>query len=117
VKIDYVSPLPPVRSGIADYSVDLLPHLAERADVRVIRLPDLPIDPELEKRWPLAPVEETGAGGRLPLYQMGNNRYHRGVLELALRLPGVLTLHDVLLHHLLMDDTLGRQEPRSSWDY
>lgn len=117
MKIDYVSPLPPVRSGIADYSVDLLPHLAERADVRVIRLPDLPIDPELEKRWPMAPIEETGAGGRLPLYQMGNNRYHRGVLELALRLPGVLTLHDVLLHHLLMDDTLGRQEPRSFWDY
>ena len=27
ISLDYVSPLPPVRTGIADYSTDLLPHL------------------------------------------------------------------------------------------
>ena len=32
-------PPAPVRSGIADYSLDLLPHLAALADVRLIRLP------------------------------------------------------------------------------
>ncbi len=115
--LDYVSPLPPVRSGIADYSADLLPHLAALADVRLIRLPDLPVSPEIEQAWALAAAEETGAGGRLPLYQMGNNRYHAGVLELAMRLPGVLTLHDVFLHHLLLDVTLGREEPSGFWDY
>ena len=36
MKLDYVSPLPPVRSGIADYSLDLLPHLAALVDVRGI---------------------------------------------------------------------------------
>lgn len=119
MNLDYVSPLPPVRSGIADYSVDLLPHLAAvpDTDVRLIRLPDLPLDPRIERRWPMAPASKTGAGGRLPLYQMGNNRYHAGVLDLAMRLPGVLTLHDVVLHHLLQDLTLGRQEPSSFWDY
>ena len=35
VPIDYVSPLPPVRSGVADYSIDLLPELSRRTDVRV----------------------------------------------------------------------------------
>jgi glycosyltransferase involved in cell wall biosynthesis len=117
MKLDYVSPLPPVRSGIADYSLDLLPHLAALADVRLIRLPDQPVDPTIERRWPMAPIEETGAGGRLPLYQMGNNRYHIAVLDLAMRLPGVLTLHDVVLHHLLLDLTLGRNEPSGFWDY
>ena len=117
MNLDYVSPLPPVRSGIADYSADLLPHLAALADVRLIRLPDLPVAPEIERDWPLAAVEETGSGGRLPLYQMGNNRYHAGVLELAMRVPGVLTLHDVVLHHLLLDVTLGREEPSGFWDY
>ncbi|HKI04306.1 MAG TPA: glycosyltransferase family 4 protein [Thermoanaerobaculia bacterium] len=117
MNLDYVSPLPPVRSGIADYSVDLLPPLAEIADVRLIRLPDQPVDPEIERRWPMAPASETGAGGRLPLYQMGNNRYHIGVLDLAMRLPGVLTLHDVVLHHLLLELTLGREEPSGFWDY
>ncbi|HEV2851671.1 MAG TPA: glycosyltransferase family 4 protein [Thermoanaerobaculia bacterium] len=117
MNLDYVSPLPPVRSGIADYSVDLLPHLAGIADLRLIRLPGLPVDPGIERRWPMAPAEETGKDGRLPLYQMGNNRYHAGVLDLAMRLPGVLTLHDVFLHHLLQDVTLGRQEPSSFWEY
>jgi glycosyltransferase involved in cell wall biosynthesis len=115
--LDYVSPLPPVRSGIADYSADLLPHLAALADVRLIRLPDLPVSAEIERAWPMAAADEAGTGGRLPLYQMGNNRYHAGVLELAMRLPGVLTLHDVVLHHLLLDVTLGREEPSGFWDY
>ncbi len=117
MKLDYISPLPPVRSGIADYSLDLLPHLAAVADVRLIRLPDQPVDPELEKAWPMAPFEEAGAGGRLPLYQMGNNRYHTAVRDLALRLPGVLTLHDVVLHHQLLDLTLGRETREAFWEY
>jgi glycosyltransferase involved in cell wall biosynthesis len=111
MRIDYVSPLPPVRTGIADYSIDLLPHLAARADVRLIRLPGQPVAPEVAARWPVAEAGEAGRdahGARLPLYQMGNNRHHEGVLDLAMQLPGVLTLHDVLLHHLLLDVTLGR---------
>jgi glycosyltransferase involved in cell wall biosynthesis len=111
IRIDYVSPLPPVRSGIADYSVDLLPHLAAQdgvSDLRLIHLPGQPVAPEVAARWTLAAAEEAGLDGRIPLYQMGNNRYHEGVAALAMRLPGVLTLHDVVLHHLLLDVTLGR---------
>ncbi|MGB3564449.1 MAG: glycosyltransferase family 4 protein [Thermoanaerobaculia bacterium] len=108
--IDYVSPLPPVRSGIADYSRDLLPHLGELCDLRVIRLPGQPLAAELERDWQPSPPEDLGRDGRLPLYQMGNNVYHREMLDLALRLPGVVTLHDVVLHHLLVEDTLARQD-------
>jgi glycosyltransferase involved in cell wall biosynthesis len=110
LRLDYVSPLPPVRSGIADYSLDLLPALAAAADVRLIRLPDQPVDPGIASRWPMVPFEAAGEDGRLLLYQMGNNRYHEAVRDLALRRPGVLTLHDVVLHHLLLDLTLGRDE-------
>jgi glycosyltransferase involved in cell wall biosynthesis len=113
MRLDYVSPLPPVRSGIADYSLDLLPHLAERSDVRLIRLPDQPVAPEVAARWPVVPFEAAGRDGqgeRLPLYQMGNNRWHEGVMRLAFQIPGVLTLHDILLHHVLLDVTLGRHE-------
>ncbi|HEX5716963.1 MAG TPA: glycosyltransferase family 4 protein [Thermoanaerobaculia bacterium] len=110
MRLDYVSPLPPVRSGIADYSLDLLPHLAALADIRLIHLPGQPVAPEIVQAWPMASASETGKDGRLPLYQMGNNRYHEGVMELARQIPGVLTLHDVVLHHLLLDVTLGRGE-------
>jgi glycosyltransferase involved in cell wall biosynthesis len=81
--------------------------------VRLIRLPGQPVADEVAARWPMAAFEEAGAdaaGPRLPLYQMGNNRYHEAIRELALRLPGVLTLHDVVLHHLLLDITLGHDE-------
>jgi glycosyltransferase involved in cell wall biosynthesis len=108
-RIDFVSPLPPVRSGISDYSVDLLPHLAAVADVRVVRLPGQPVSPAVAAAWPLAAADAVGEDpGRVPLYQMGNNHHHEAVHDLALRHPGVLTLHDVLLHHLLLDLTLGR---------
>ena len=111
LRIDFVSPLPPVRSGIADYAVELLPGLAARAEVgevRVVRLPGQPVDEAVAARWRPVAAEETGRGGRLPLYQMGNNRHHEGVLELALERPGVLTLHDLVLHHLLVERTLSR---------
>ncbi|QQR73167.1 MAG: glycosyltransferase [Holophagales bacterium] len=108
IALDYVSPLPPVRSGISDYSRDLLPHLAAVADLRVLRLPGQEVSAEMEERWRPAELARCGEGGRLPLYQMGNNRYHATVLETAWRLPGVLTLHDLVLHHFLLDRTAGQ---------
>lgn len=116
LRLDYVSPLPPVRSGIADYSADLLPHLAARpeiAELRVARLPGQEVADEVVERWRPVDAAEIGAEGRLPLYQMGNNRYHEEVLELALARPGVLVLHDLVLHHLAVERTLmqGVYEP------
>jgi glycosyltransferase involved in cell wall biosynthesis len=108
LRLDFLSPLPPARTGIADYALDLLPHLAARCDVRVVRLPDQPVAPEVEERWRPAPFASLGADGRLPLYQMGNNWLHDAVREAALRLPGVMALHDVVLHHHLLDGTVGR---------
>jgi len=118
--LDYVSPLPPVRSGIADYSMDLLPHLAARADVRVFALADQPVAPEVRAVWHPEPSDSkkrgVGQDGRLPLYHMGNNRYHFEVLRLALERPGVVVLHDPFLHHLRLDSTLGRERGREDFD-
>ncbi len=107
LRIDFVSPLPPVRSGIADYSADLLPHLESLCDLRVARLPGQPVAESIDRRWHPVAAASTGTEGRLPVYQMGNNRYHDGVLDLALERPGILTLHDLVLHHLLVESTLG----------
>jgi|CXWL01.1.fsa_nt_gi glycosyltransferase involved in cell wall biosynthesis len=110
LRLDFVSPLPPVRSGIADYSVDLLPALMTRADVRVLGLPGQPVDSEVAARFDVVPAAGAADDGRLALYQMGNNRHHDPVEALALRRPGVLTLHDVVLHHLLSEQTLGLRD-------
>jgi len=111
LRIDYVSPLPPVRSGIADYSLDLLPALSERCDVRLIHLPGQAVDDSVAERWPLVPASETGSEGRLPVYHMGNNRYHEAILDLARERPGILTLHDIVLHHLTSELTLADGVP------
>ncbi|MEM9558575.1 MAG: glycosyltransferase family 4 protein [Acidobacteriota bacterium] len=104
-----MSPLPPVRSGIADYSVDLLPALAARADVRLIHLPGQPVADDVAARWPLVPADALGGTeNRLPLYQMGNNEHHLGVWRLAMTRPGVLVLHDLVLHHFLVERTVAR---------
>ncbi|MFN7963303.1 MAG: glycosyltransferase family 4 protein [Thermoanaerobaculia bacterium] len=110
LRLDYVSPLPPVASGIADYSADLLPALSERAEVRVVRLPGQAVAPELAERYRPVGLKEVGAEGRLPLYQMGNNPFHEAIWESALVRPGVLTLHDLVLHHLLGHRTLGQRD-------
>jgi glycosyltransferase involved in cell wall biosynthesis len=110
IAIDYVSPLPPVRSGISDYSRDLLPYLEDLCDLRVIRLNDQPLAAELVQRWQPVDSDQTGLDNRLALYQVGNNRYHEVVVALAVERPGVVVLHDVILHHLLVESTLGRSE-------
>jgi glycosyltransferase involved in cell wall biosynthesis len=98
-----------VRSGIADYSMDLLPGLAERCDLILCRLPGQPVAAEIEQAWQPVPAAE-GIRRGLPLYQMGNNVHHEAVWDLALEHPGVLTLHDLVLHHLLTQRTLGQRQ-------
>lgn len=100
----FVSPLPPVRSGISDYAADLLPHVAGDFAIEVFvdeRHPLLregayqafPVHPPQELRRRVAEFAHV-------VYQMGNNLHHRFVLELAREIPGILVLHDVVLHHL-----------------
>jgi|CXWL01.1.fsa_nt_gi glycosyltransferase involved in cell wall biosynthesis len=117
LRLDLLSPLPPVKSGISDYTVDLLPELAARADVRVVALPDQEVAPDVTARWRPVTFAEAGyadggpgPGDRLPLYQMGNNRYHVAVEQAAMAHPGVLVLHDLVLHHQLLAMTVGRDD-------
>ncbi len=107
LRLDFVSPLPPVRSGIADYSRDLLPHLAPLCDLRLLLLPGQEVEEAFPAAYPTAPLGAP-AEGRLPLYQMGNNHFHAAVHAAALERPGVLVLHDLVLHHFLLDRTVGR---------
>jgi glycosyltransferase involved in cell wall biosynthesis len=110
VGFDLVSPLPPVRSGIADYAADLIPELERHVDLRVVRVPGQPVAEVLQARLRPVPAELLGEGGRVPVYQMGNNLYHESVADLAREHPGVLTLHDLWLHHLLVERTLARAD-------
>jgi len=93
VKVACYSPMPPERSGIADYSAHLLPALQQRLDVVVARR---------RRRAPQADVA---------LYHVGNNPDAHGWIVDALRKrPGVVVLHDFVLHHLVAGLTIGRRD-------
>ena len=110
-RLAYFSPLPPARTGVADYSRELLPELARRAEIALFTddpqavakasLPSLPlfsIDDYPAQRW------EFDAA----LYHMGNSVYHEAIYESALRYPGIVVLHDFGLHHFIFAHTVGR---------
>ena len=90
LRLDYFSPLPPERSGISEYSALLLPALQRRFDVEVA-------------------ARGRAAVGDVCLYHVGNNPdAHAWIVEALRRRPGVVVLHDFVLHHLVAGMTLGR---------
>ena len=92
MKVAYYSPLPPERSGIADYSAHLLPALERRIEVQVVR----------RRR------RRAARGTDIALYHVGNNPdAHAWIVEALRRRPGVVVLHDVVLHHLVAGMTVG----------
>jgi glycosyltransferase involved in cell wall biosynthesis len=93
VKVSYFSPLPPERSGVADYSALILPALRERLDVEIVRR------------------GRGRATGDVALYHIGNDpNVHGWIVDALRRRPGVVVLHDFVLHHLVAGMTIGRKD-------
>jgi len=95
VRVAYFSPMPPEQTGIADYSALLLPALRERVDVQVVR----------------RGTRKPPRGADLALYHVGNNPdAHAWIVDALRRAPGVVVLHDFVLHHLVAGMTVGRRD-------
>src|SRR5579862_8783361 len=97
MRIAFFSPLPPTRSGIADYSAAVLEPLARLAQVDTFTGESRNFDP---------------SGYDLALYQLGNNPHHTFAYEAAMTHPGVVVIHEANLHHLIADLTIRRGD----WD-
>jgi glycosyltransferase involved in cell wall biosynthesis len=105
-RIAYFSPLPPQHTGVADYSAELLPSLAEHFTITLFHQQPEAVDPALARQFRL---ERAGDYPRqrwehdLALYHLGNNRFHEWIYDAALRYPGASVLHDYYLHPYLAD--------------
>jgi glycosyltransferase involved in cell wall biosynthesis len=114
MRVAYFSPLPPSRSGIADYSAELLPALAAHLDLELFVEDGQRVDPALASRFPVRghrafPALQEERRYDAVLYQIGNNvDYHAGIYEMLLRYPGITVLHEYVLHHLVRGMTLVR---------
>ncbi len=100
----FVGPLPPERSGIANYSAKLLPHLGRHYDIICVadqgRIADSSIKASFAIR-DLAWFEEHVSSFDRIVYQFGNSPAHKHLFELARRHPGVAVLHDFFLSDAL----------------
>lgn len=107
-RIAFFSPLPPKRSGIADYSQSLLEHLREHYVIDLYHasgyVPHLSLS-SLDfacHDYRLFPRYNRALSYRGLVYQMGNSKYHGFVYQTLLKYPGVVVLHDFALagfHH------------------
>ena len=79
MKVAYYAPLPPARTGVADYAAALLTALRRHGS-----------------------VEPSARNADVALYHLGNNQLHREIYRRALAQPGVVVLHDAVLHHFFL---------------
>ena len=85
--VAWFSPMPPARTGVAHYSSIVVPALSQHVDLA---------------------VGPPATGNRQPIYHLGNNPFHEQIYVCAMREPGIVVLHDVVLHHLIVEMTLAR---------
>jgi glycosyltransferase involved in cell wall biosynthesis len=111
LRIAYFSPLPPARTGIADYSRELLPCLARLTDITLFVDESADVSEAIAAEFP---VHTTHAYARMrwdfdiALYQMGNSSYHGAMYDVLKHYPGLTVLHDYGLHHFISDQTIAR---------
>ena len=105
MKLNFFSPLPPTRSEIARQTTNLLPLLAQKAEV-VVWSSETQWHPEAGTH---ATVRHYDAGhppwreiseADVTFYQMGNDpRYHHAIWRISQQHPGIVILHDLKLQH------------------
>jgi glycosyltransferase involved in cell wall biosynthesis len=106
MKLNWFSPLPPARTGIAQYTMGLLPALAKRAEI-VLWTDQTEWDPILEKyaavryyqpeRMPWAELNRSD----MSIYHIGNNASaHGSIWQVSRSHQGIVVLHDLSLQYL-----------------
>ncbi len=104
IKMAFVSPLPPDKTGIANYSLKLLPELARFYDIVII----------VEKvsifnDWPIAnfTIQDSdwfiqhASSFDIILYQLGNSYFNYYMFKLLELFPGIVVLHDFFFSDVL----------------
>src|SRR5687767_1618231 len=103
-RLAWFTPLPPVRSGIAQYNRELLPALSSshQIDLFVDGLPEH-FEPPAENTPVFTAHDFVWKHLREPydlvVYQLGNAPCHDYMWAYLVRYPGLVVLHDGQLHH------------------
>lgn len=104
-RLAFISPLPDLYTGIAYYSAQLLPALAQYYDLELVTEQAIDtIDPKLRLNFNIHSPdwlrENTHKMDRV-LYHFGNSIFHYYMFALLEEIPGVVVLHDFFLSGVL----------------
>ncbi|HUR79911.1 MAG TPA: glycosyltransferase [Thermoanaerobaculia bacterium] len=105
MRVAMLTPLPPARTGVAHYASMVIPALQEKLAHS---------QPPTANRQPPTVDAHTSPEAYDPtsydavIYQLGNNPHHEWIYAEAMKRPGVVVLHDLVLHHLIVEMTLAR---------
>lgn len=121
LSIAFWSPLNPKLSGISDYSEALIAALQQYVDV------DCYVEGYQPSNRPLAdtvrvydarayPQINTRRCYDINLYQIGNNALHSYIYRQAMYVPGIVTLHDLVLYHLIYHTLVRGGDTRAFWE-
>ena len=113
MKIAYLTPLNPMRSGISDFAEQLLPYLCKQIWTEIFS----PVTPNNEKLCAVAPchlikeLENNAMRGEYDvlLCQIGNHYgHHHEIVNMFRKYSGFLELHDFSLHNYVAQMTYAR---------
>jgi glycosyltransferase involved in cell wall biosynthesis len=104
LKLNFFTPLPPVRSNVANHSLIVAAALQTLADVTVWT--DQTEPPEMTEAIPVQHFDPAHMpwprlnAADLNIYNIGNNaNFHRAIFDVARQAPGLIVLHDTRLQH------------------
>lgn len=113
MRIAWFSPFPPVRTGIADASAELVAALRKRG----FAIDPYPVESAHDFPWTHRqhPYD-------LIVYQFGNSSHHDYAWAYAVRYPGLVVLHDTHLHHaraafLLRERRVADYRAEFAWNH
>src|SRR5258705_9147306 len=113
MRLAWFSPFPPVRTGIAACSAELVEALAAQGH-------DVDLYPEAAAHDFVWRCRRTPYD--LVIYQFGNSSHHDYAWAYALNHPGLVVLHDTRLHHaraafLLREQRAADYRAEFAWDH
>jgi glycosyltransferase involved in cell wall biosynthesis len=123
MRLAYFSPLNPQKSGISDYSEELLPALAARADIDLFVDGFSPTSKAVTSNFRIFDYrKKPDCLDRLGEYDavlchMGNShRCHRGIFEVLLRHRSIVVFHDFAFQHFFLERARELGNPNAYLD-
>ena len=117
MKIAYFSPLNPIKSGVSDYSEELLEYLGGYGRIDLFIDDYKPTSSWIYEHFNIYNFrrifENHGKNDHdVNIYHIGNNDNHSYIYSVCQQYPGVVVLHEPMLHHFVFSQTVGNNRIR-----